>query len=74
VKPGAHRVVLDLDLSTEVADEAIQRDPLGGTHVRGCDDSQRGAAPFKVKQLRLDDSQSIPLDEGAQQVDLIGTV
>jgi len=34
----------------------------------------RDAAPFEVKQLRLYDSQSVPLDEGAQQIHLISAV
>jgi len=63
-----------LTSSAKVADEAIQCWPLGGTHVRGCHDTQRDAAPFEVKQLRLDDSQSVPLDEGAQQIDVISAV
>jgi hypothetical protein len=74
VQTGTHGVVLDLDLGPKISDKAIQSTPLSCTHVGSRDDSQQGATSLKVDQLRLDDSQPVPLDEGAKQIDLIGTV
>ena len=74
MQTGAHGVVLDLDLGTKIADEAIKSAPLGSSHVGGRDHPERHTTPFEVEQLRLDDPKSVPLDEGAQQVYLVSAV
>jgi hypothetical protein len=72
VKAGAFRVVLDLDLGAEVADETVQRLALGPADVRRCHDPNRNACFARSRQLTLDKSKAVPHDKCAQQVDRVG--
>lgn len=68
------RVVLDLDVSTELAHESVECVGVCCPHVRSGDDAERRAAFSTSSKFRLEQSQSVPLDEGTQQVDLVGRV
>ena len=74
VEAGAQRVVLDLHLGAELADEPIESGALGGTHVGGGDDAEPDASLGEATQLRLENPDAVPFDERAQEVDSIGAL
>jgi len=53
MQSGADRVVLDLDLRTELRHEPIQRDALGGAHIRGGHHPQRHTLSTQVAELTV---------------------
>lgn len=72
MQPGAQRVELDLDLRPEIGDQPVQRGPFGRTDVRGGHHPQRYSAPSQFPEFGLQQPESVPLDECAEQVDLVG--
>ncbi|WP_425557282.1 hypothetical protein [Kribbella aluminosa] len=74
MQPRAEYVVLDLDLRTEVVDESVEGGAVRCTQVRGGDDAERGAPEPEALELRLEQSEAVPLHEGADEVDFVGRV
>ncbi len=66
-------VVLDLDLRPKIAHQSIEGSPLGGTHVRRGEDTEGDAAFAQRFQLVIEQAQTVPLDEGHDDVDAVRT-
>ena len=67
-------VVLDLDLRAELTNEPVKCCTLCSAHVRRGDDAERGTALTEPAQLRLQQTDPVPLHESAQQIDFVGGV
>ena len=74
VQPSAKGVVLDLDLGAEVPHQAVERIGVGGAHVRRGDDAEGYRPQPQPLELGFQQPKSVPLDERAQQVDLVAGV
>ena len=74
VQAGPLGVVLDLDLSTELADQPVERAGVGSSHVGRGDHPERRPPRLQPMQLRFEQPKAVPLDEGAEQVHLIAGV
>ena len=73
VESRSLRVVLDLDLGPEVPHEPIQGGPLGGSHVGRRDQAEGDATLARCLESVLEEAQAVPLDEGHDDVDPVGT-
>ena len=73
MEPSSLCVVLDLDLGTEVPHEPIQGGPLGGSHVGRRDQAEGDATLARCLEPVLEEAQAVPLDEGHDDVDPVGT-
>ncbi len=71
VQAGGPRLVGDLDLGAQLG-EPIEGPLVGGAHVGGRDDADPAASGDQLGDRGLDDAQAVPLDERAEQVDLVG--
>ncbi len=71
MQPGSLCVVLDLDLRAELTHEAVERGPFSRAHVRRRHDSEGDTAFSEATQLLLEQSNAVPLHEGAEEVDTI---
>ena len=65
------RVVLDLDLGAEVADQTIERLALGAAHVGRRDYADGNAGSRAAREFALEEPQAVPHHEGAQQIDRV---
>jgi len=73
VKARADCVVLDPDLGTEVVDQPVERHPFRRAHVGRRDDAESDSPVAQLRQLAFEKASSVPLDEGAQEIDVVGT-
>ncbi len=71
MEAGAQDLVGDQHLGPEL-DEAVHSPRLGGTDVGGGEDPYPHAAGDRLDKGVLHELEAAPLEEGAQEVDLIG--
>src|SRR5271163_2550048 len=72
VQSGAVDFIVDADIRPELVDESIKSAGVRRAEVRRCDDTKGDAAPAQFAKLVLEQSEALPFDESAQQVDVIG--
>lgn len=70
VQPRGPGLVGDLHLGAEF-DELVDGALVGGADVRGGDDTEATTAPSHVRDPLLQDAESLPFDEGAEQIDAV---
>lgn len=68
VQSGRAQLVVDLHLGVELPDEAVQSATLGGADVRRRDHADGHASFVRRPERLLQDPQTVPLDEGAEQI------
>ncbi|RAS36210.1 hypothetical protein BCL80_101163 [Streptomyces avidinii] len=72
MESGGAKLIVDLDLGTEVPDKTVQRSAFRGTDVRGCQDSDRNTASMCRGERLFENAETVPFDEGAQEVNAVG--
>ena len=70
VQPRRSRLVGDLDVGAQLH-EAVEGPLVGGAHVGRRDDAQPTAALAQLEERLLEHAEALPLDEGAEQVDVV---
>ena len=71
VQPRRPRVVRDFDLGADRR-EPVERAALRGPGVHGGDDAERPARVAVCLERGTNDAETVPANEGAQQVDAVG--
>ena len=71
VQAGRPGLVVDLDVSPEVAHQPVEGGLVGRTHVRRGQHPERDSPRPQAQQLLLQHAQAEPLHEGAEQVDAV---
>lgn len=71
METGSASVVLNADLGAVVAGQSVERLPLGTTQVGRRNDAERDSSLTCIPQLRLQNPDSGPHDERAQQINLV---
>ena len=69
MKPGAFRIIRDLDLGIIEPAQLFYRLQIGGAHVRGRDDPKLPVVLSESLQLVENHPQPAPFDKGDQKID-----